>query len=119
MRQNPLAVYLTSENLREWHYGKPAMRFELQTWGVLLERVTLLLGLPVWSYLLLLAALAPGLVRDRRRTLLIGCCLMGFFTPPFVFTNLHYFHEYYAFATNVFLIGAIGIGLAALTRGGP
>jgi hypothetical protein len=118
MRQNPLGVYLTSDNLREWHYGKPLMRFERRTWDVLLDRVTLVLGLPVPSYWLLLAAAAPALVRDRRRALLIACCLAVFFTPPFVFTNLHYIHEYYAFATNVFLIAAVGIGLAALHEGG-
>src|SRR5262249_39206194 len=44
--------------------------------------------------------------------------LAVFFTLPFVFTNLHYFHEYYAFATNVFLIAAAGVGLAALHEGG-
>jgi hypothetical protein len=118
MRQNPLAAHLTSENLREWHYGKPETRFEKRTWDVLLDRVTLVLGLPLWSYWLLLAAAAPGLVRHWRRLLLIVCCLAVFFTPPFVFTNLHYIHEYYAFATNVFLVGAVGIGLASLHDGG-
>jgi hypothetical protein len=118
MRQNPLAVFLTSENLRLWHYGKPGMRFEIQTWDVLLGRVTLVLGLPPQSYWLLLAAVLPGLVRDRRRALLVVGCLAVFFTPPFVFTSLHYYHEYYAFATNVFLIGAVGIGLASLHEGG-
>jgi hypothetical protein len=126
MRQNPLAVGLTSDSLREWHYGKPGMRFEQGTWDVLLDRVTLVLSpwtpgpywLTWWSFWLLLAATAPGLVRDWRRGLLVLCCVAVFFTLPFVFTNLHWFHEYYAFATNVFLIGALGIGLASLHEGG-
>jgi hypothetical protein len=126
MWQNPLAVYLTSANLHEWHYGKPGMRFEKATWDVLLDRMTLVLSpwvpgpswLTFWSYWLLLAATAPGLGRAWRRGLMVLCCLAIFFTLPFVFTNLHWVHEYYAFATNVFLIGALGIGLASLHEGG-
>jgi hypothetical protein len=73
---------------------------------------------PYGTFWLVLAATAPGLVRARRRGLLVLSCLAVFFTLPFVFTNLHRFHEYYAFATNVFLIGAVGIGLASLHEGG-
>jgi hypothetical protein len=118
MRQNALAEFLTSANLREWHYGKPGMRFERGTWEVLVARLELVLGLPPASYWLLLAVVAPALLLDRRRALLIACCLLAFFTPPFVFTSLHYYHEYYAFATNVFLITAVGLGLTALYEGG-
>jgi dolichyl-phosphate-mannose-protein mannosyltransferase len=125
-RQNPIAAGLTSEALSKWNFGSPWQRFEFQTWGCILGRAPLALtpwtpgpdaltyGLP-W---LMLAATVPGLASSRNRGFLVLCCLAAFIALPFVFTNLYEFHEYYAFATNVYLIGAIGIGLAALHDSG-
>jgi hypothetical protein len=123
---NPIAEKLTSDALTQWNYGTPHRRFEEPMWRTLFERTPLAVApwlpgvepLTVWLPWLVLAATLPGLVFARRRGLLILCCLAVYFALPFVFTNLYDFHEYYASATNVYLIGALGIGLAALHDGG-
>ncbi len=125
--QHPLAEKLTSANLHEWNFGKPYDRYQPETWGTLFGRAPLVLTpwtpgvaeLMYGSPWLLLLATVPGLLVARQKAVLVLCCLAVYFALPFVFTNLHVFHEYYACATNVYLIAAVGIGLAALhDRGG-
>ena len=66
----------------------------------------MLAGLAVWS-------------TGRRRGLYL-LSLLGFLSGTLLFTNLHVVHDYYAYATGIFLVAAVAWGVVSLLeRPGP
>jgi hypothetical protein len=115
-RENILGLRLTSEMLRPFNFGTLAMRFQADTWRVLLTRTVpdvaghlapcLLAGVAVWW-------------TGRRRALYL-LSILGFLGGILIFTNLHVVHDYYAYATGIFLVAAVAWGVVSLLEGpGP
>ena len=111
--QNPIAKHLTSRALQEWNFGLWGMRWEWDTWKCILCRTwTMTAQSAFLGASLLLALLA------RRRLAQVVICAFVYLCLPFVFTNLYCFHEYYAYASMIFLLGAVALALAGLSECG-
>jgi hypothetical protein len=113
---NPIGRHLmtSSEVMRKWNYGTFEQRCEAETWGAILSPAHYALG---HGIVLAFAVAALALARQRWRPFL--ACLLVYPVAPLIFTNLYWYHEYYAFANNVLLLAAVALGLIALLeRGG-
>jgi hypothetical protein len=114
--RNPIGRHLTTsaEVMQRWNYGTLEQRITPATWGAILTPAHYALGHGLVFALIPLALL---LTRGRRRIVL--ACLFVYPIAPLIFTNLYWYHEYYAYANNVFLLAALAVGLLALLeRGG-
>jgi hypothetical protein len=112
--QNPFARHLTSHALREWNFGTWDERWRWETWGGIFFRATVMAG----QTILLGCSLLLALLARRRRAAVAGCALI-YVTLPLVFTNLYVVHEYYAYASMVFLVGGVALAVTGLSeRGG-
>ncbi len=112
---NPFGAHLTSSALKAWNFGTLKQRLSVGTYETFcLRDLTNIMG----SYLLIVPAIIAGLFcgLERRKTALILSAL--FAMPFFVFTNLYFVHDYYAYANGVFLLAAIGVVCAGLTESG-
>ncbi len=107
---NPFGVPLMSANLHEWNFGTVKQRLSLDLWrGVIFARApSEALGYGKW---LALAALAGALI-NRKYLMPAVTCLLAFLAPFLVFTNLHMVHDYYQYSVGLFLLAAVGLGLA-------
>ena len=112
--QNPLTNgLLNSAALQFWVFGDWQERVTAATWLTVWHRHADWVG--HWLVLALAAAALP-FVRDRRGLALAAVGLaLG---VALVFTNLHYFHDYYQYSNVVFLLAAIGLILAGLVEAG-
>jgi hypothetical protein len=108
---NPLGKTLTSLAMRTWNFGTLHQRLDLDLWATLCRRATRAVDLPF-----LLLGLA-GLLLTRRRWRAAGVCAALYLSAPLIFFNLHQ-HTYYAYANNLFLIAAAGLGVVALLEAG-
>lgn len=114
--RNPIGRHLTTsaDMMRQWNYGSVEQRLTPSTWSVILTAAHYALG---HGLIFILVLLAWPFARGRRGIIL--ACLLVYPLAPLVFTNLYWFHEYYAFANNVLLIAALAVCLLALLeRGG-
>jgi hypothetical protein len=112
--QNPFARHLTSRALHEWNFGTPGQRWQWQTWGYVLARSPGMARQSIW-----LAACLLLMPLTRRYRAAVAACIFIHLALPLVFTNLYSMHEYYAFASMVFQVGAVALTVAGLTaRGG-
>jgi hypothetical protein len=103
---NPLARNLTSTALWEWNFGTLSQRLSPRTWEMFFNRTVPDLIGNRW----LLAIAVPAVFFCRRQPLIIASALFALFLLPLVtFTNLHFRHNYYAYANGVFLVAAIGV----------
>src|SRR5262249_39084140 len=112
--QNALARHLTSRALQEWNFGTWGQRGQAETWGCILGRT------PAMAHASIFLAVSGALALLARRY--VGAVLSGaliYLALPLVFTNLYFMHEYYSYASMVFLVGAVGLTAAGLAeRGG-
>ncbi len=114
--RNPIGRHLTTSAavMQRWNYGSFEQRITPATWGAILTPAHYALGHGLVFTLILLGLV---IARQHRRTVL--ACLIVYPIAPLVFTNLYCYHEYYAFANNVFLLAALAVSLLAfLERGG-
>jgi len=107
--ENPIAQFTTSTALTKWNFGTIEQRFTWKAW----RRI---FSFPVERdyHPALFAAAAVGALLARRRWRQILVCLLLYLSAPFVFTNLHYAHWYYAYPNLVFLLLAVGLVIVAL-----
>lgn len=99
--------WLTSGALQEWNFGTLDQRFDVDTWTIILERLTpLVLG--VSGVLLLAAAVVGTVASDQRRFWL--CIWLAAIAPPLVFTNLYVAHDYYLAAVSPAFAALAGLG---------
>ncbi len=105
----PLTATLTSEALRIWNYGTIDQRLSVETW----RRFELFAGnLFINRINILFALLCVALFPRWRWALLVLAGL--FITPPLVFTNLYFAHDYYWYANGLFIVLALGLAFAPL-----
>jgi hypothetical protein len=108
---NPLAGFLGLDALREFTYGTTRQRISPDVWSVLWSRsVPDLLG----SHLLILPLLIclPLVAKKYRAFSILSTAV--FIIVWMTFTNLHFVHSYYQYANGLFLIAALGFGIAGL-----
>lgn len=104
---NPIARnLLTSTALQKWNFGTIQQKLSPQTWEWVVK--TILPNLIGNSWLLVIALFA-GFFCHRKWLITAAALFALFLLPLAVFTNLHYRHNYYAYANGVFLIAAIGL----------
>ena len=111
-QSNPLAAFLTSENLRDWNYGSLAQRLDPGFWRQIHGHLTFGM-LSDLALLLLAAGLTVIEARYRRAALL---CAAGYLIGPLLFANLYAVHDYYHYPAAFFAAGAAGVVLAGLMQ---
>ncbi len=108
--------WLTSDNLTEWNFGPPGLRFSPGFWLTINERITQLMTVvPFWIVLIAGAVAAARL----KKKLVFGALVLTLFAPLVVFTNLHLVHDYYqvAIVGQVFAIVALVVeGIRQMPR---
>lgn len=110
--QNMLGQYLTSAKLSAWNWGTWAQRMSSDLWvGVAWQRMFVQnLG----SMLGLVLLLLPMVVGEKRlKRIALATIAMGI-SPLVLFTNLHYQHNYYQTANQIFLAFAVALSLGAI-----
>ena len=110
---NIVGRHMTSAVLQTWNFGSLSQRFLGSTWQTLLTQIIPdLIGNP-----LILVLLFLSLLLARHRVLAFLISIVGFFSAFFIFTNLYVIHNYYAYASGVFLIAAISWCIVGLLEG--
>lgn len=100
---NPLSRFLVSDQLREWTYGQASERVSPSFWSTIFATSTSS-TLPAANLLFLVTfGFVIGKARRWRTAGLVLCFLAG----PLVFANLYLIHDYYYYATGIFLLGAM------------
>ncbi|MBX3749987.1 MAG: hypothetical protein KF897_07865 [Opitutaceae bacterium] len=107
---NPMADFLSSENLRDFNLGTVASRFSGELWAQKLQIVTWQL---TWLPVLLGAVLLP-LLGGRQLRMGALACLLVFAGALVLFPVLYAYHEYYFVANAVLLLLAAGLGVVGL-----
>jgi hypothetical protein len=114
---NPIGALLTSSALHGWTFGTLQQRLSYQLWHDVIWRRAMrdiLGGVAVAAPLLVFAA-----ALNRRILGLAIACVAAFLLPFLLLTNLHIIHNYYQTANAIFLLAAVGLGIAAIAeRGG-
>lgn len=103
---NPLSRFLSSSQLHTWNYGTLAQRLDGSFWRTLWETsstsVLQIVGMVLFA---IVAAISKGSARLHAAALLV-CFVAG----PLLFSNLYFLHDYYFYATGIFLLGAVMVG---------
>ena len=109
---NPLAGFLSSENLRDFNWGTWETHFSTELWAlkgrILRNSLTWLPAVGIC----LLAAWLAGRQRWRGPAL----CALLFAAPLVIFPVLYALHEYYFIANTMLLLLGMGLALAALAE---
>lgn len=111
---NPLAVWLSSSNLRDWNYGTFAQKTSLTNWWAWIKNIQdyfFFGGLFIFP----LIGLIVSFKASRNTRGLLFSSLLGSFLTIFIFFNL-YLHEYYYIAITAFMSILLGYGLSVCIR---
>ncbi len=114
-RKNPLAATLLTEELHPWIYGTWAQKTAPETWIMLWDRTW-------WYGFGTNVTMAGGLclaLFASKKLVPFAACLLAVLGAFALFTNLHWFHDYYQYATTVLVIIAVGFGAAAAEHWSP
>ena len=105
--QNALAHFLTSASLTDWNFGTLDQKLSFDTWFAIIQRTPTLFSDYVlfWAACIVVAVFATGCCPRWKPVL---ACTGFFLLSPFLFTNLHFIHDYYMCANGIFLIAAAG-----------
>ena len=113
--QNPIGEHLTSGSLSGWNYGSLAQRLSKELWlDVVFNRnvkTTTAYGLG-----LVFIVLAFAVAEARRVRLVLAGGILFFVLPFFVFSNLHFVHNYYQSANAMFLSVAVGVAVITVSN---
>lgn len=100
---NPLSSFLVSNRLHDWNYGPLAERFELSFWANIGRISTHSVLQQAHLIFFICFVLLLGRAYRVRILGLLGCYLAG----PLAFANLYGIHDYYHYATGIFLLAAM------------
>lgn len=109
-RLNPMAAgFITSRALWKWNFGTLAQKTSWQLWQSMLWRsVPEVLGAAGVVFI----GGAALVSRTYRGPALVA--LLTFFCGPALFTNLYAVHDYYFYASGIFLLAFVACGFFAL-----
>jgi hypothetical protein len=106
----------TSSGFLAWNFGTLPQRFSLHLWGWIFP--LRIMGDTAGFCYLFGAILIIYAVKRRYHSAIIVSCIIAFFLPIMTFTNLYTIHSYYIYASGIFMIVAMGLGVAALYDSG-
>lgn len=108
--RNPLTAEMTSIALIPWNFGTLEQRLTLHNYFRFRRVVDAIVG----SFVIVLLTMLLGFGLCRRAlTWSLACCSLYLLAIE-LFFNLHFSHNYYAYANGIFLIAAVGIVLARI-----
>ena len=110
---NPLAHFLTSENLLSFTFGTWATRLSPELWAAKWHSTAY--AVTCWPALVIGVATAVVWRRRWRESLF---CVGWFLTVLVVFPVLYGFHDYYFVANGVLLLSALGLALVGWAESG-
>jgi hypothetical protein len=100
---NPLASEMVSSNLSTFNFGTWAQRLTGDFWN----RIFVHTSMAVAPAINLAFVVSFGLVLGRSTRPAAILMVLGFLAGPLIFANLYYVHDYYFYASGVFLLGAL------------
>jgi 4-amino-4-deoxy-L-arabinose transferase-like glycosyltransferase len=111
--QNPLTVWLTSDNLSEWNFGIISQRIDPDTWVT----ITKTADQTVFGSLILFFTVAIIYIltsNKNQKEFLLFFSIIGI--APLLFTNLYAAHMYYLSAIYPAMVAAIAIVFTGLLK---
>ena len=114
--ENSLSLFLTSNNLESWNFGTLAQKTSIQNWKQLFNRsITEAIGAHwVMAFLLVAGCFQTG----KKMALFVGLLIL-YLIPMAIFTNLHLVHSYYQYASSFWLVLALGLMVAEMSKRAP
>jgi 4-amino-4-deoxy-L-arabinose transferase-like glycosyltransferase len=109
------ANFLTSKPLHDWIYGTWQLKTAPDTWILFWER-TAWFGFGTGTSLA--AGLALALFGTEKPGV-VAACVVSVLAAFALFTNLHWVHDYYQYATTLLAVVVMGFGYAAAERWTP
>lgn len=111
--QNPLTVWLTSENLSEWNFGTIRQRIDPEVWATITKTAdqTIFGSLILFFGLTIIYVLTSD---KNKREFLLFFSIIGM--APLLFTNLYWAHMYYLSAIYPAMVAAIAIVFTGLLK---
>ena len=107
---NPLSAFMESANMRPWNFGTLEQRVSLGFWQTILKT----LNHDLLTYGNLMLAPILWLSAPTRHRFAGGMLLVCFLAGPLAFANLYYVHNYYYFASGIFLVALLVLGRSRL-----
>jgi hypothetical protein len=113
---SPIGRSLTSSALFLWNFGTLQQRFSADLWFWVIPRriVPELLG---YGFIFGIMSITYALI-SRRYANMILACLSAFILHILVFPGLHGRHAYYEYENGLFIVVAVGLGIAAVSESG-
>ncbi len=102
---NPLSAFLASGPMSAFNFGTWHQRLSPEFWTRMGASTTTSVLTGFNLALITLFGLIGGREAQGRVTLLIA----GFVAGPLIFSNLYFVHDYYFYASAVFLLGALAV----------
>ena len=102
---NPLSAFLASGPMSAFNFGSVAQRLSREFW----DRIVFHTTNSVVSAFNLALIVVFALCTDRSARLKTLLLLAGFIAGPLVFSNLYFVHDYYFYASGVFLLGGLSL----------
>jgi hypothetical protein len=115
--QNPFGTMLTLGGvITDWVFGSWAQRASGEFWrDIVLTRIMR----DIFGFGVFFAAIPVlAVVTNRDYRACAVACMIAFITPLVLFTNMHLAHNYYQYANAIFVLGAVGLGIAAIFDSG-
>lgn len=100
---NPLSAYLASGNMRIFNFGTLGQRLTIEFWERIAYHTRIAIA-PLFNLALVLVFTLLLGRHHRGRSLFVLLC---FLAGPLVFANLYYVHDYYFYASGLFLLAAV------------
>ena len=114
--KNSLSLFLTSNNLESWNFGTLTQKTDIQNWGKLFNRsIPEAIG-AYWVMCFLLVAVC--FQTGKKLALFVGLLFL-YLIPMAIFTNLHLVHSYYQYANSFWLVLALGLAVAEISKRAP
>jgi hypothetical protein len=114
--ENSLSLFLTSNNLESWNFGTLTQKTDIQNWKELFNR-----SIPeaIGAYWVMCFLLVAGCFQTGKKLALFVGLLILYLIPMAIFTNLHLVHSYYQYANSFWLVLALGLAVAEISKRAP
>ena len=114
--ENSISSYLTSKSLDSWNFGTLAQKTDITEWRTLFNR-----SIPeaIGAYWVLGFFVGAGCFHTGKKAVLFLVLIVLYLLPMAIFTNLHLRHSYYQYANSFWLVLALGLTVAEMSKRVP
>lgn len=105
--------FISTKNLSDWFFGTMDQKTSTDTWSGIFKQSQLQNGTFYFVIAILAVAISYFKFSYWKEVLI---CLALYLITPFIFTNLHFVHDYYTYSNSIFLSVAVGFAVLSLVK---